>query len=97
MPSSRRAWFGWATVVTRARHGLVIVTIEGEDFILADIGMRMLSPRELATAQGFDARYVLTGTKSQQIARIGNSVCPPVAAAVVGANLGHKRPVVVAA
>ncbi len=86
-----------ATVVTRARHGLVIVTIEGEDFILADIGMRMLSPRELATAQGFDARYVLTGTKSQQIARIGNSVCPPVAAAVVGANLGHKRPVVVAA
>jgi hypothetical protein len=33
---------------------------------------------------------VLTGTKSQRIARIGNSVCPPVAAAVVGANLAPR-------
>ncbi len=86
-----------ATVVTRARHGLVLVTIEGEEYALADIGMRMLQPRELANAQGFDPGYVLTGTKAQQIARIGNSVCPPVAAAIVRANLGPKRSRVAAA
>lgn len=86
-----------STIVSKARHGLVVVTIDGEDYVIVDIGMRMLAPRELANAQGFDAGYTLTGTKSQQIARIGNSVCPPVAAAVVGANLGTKRPGVAAA
>ncbi len=86
-----------ATVVTRARHGLVVVTIEGEEYALADIGMRMLQPRELANAQGFDPGYILTGTKAQQIARIGNSVCPPVAAAIVRANLGPQRSRVAAA
>jgi DNA (cytosine-5)-methyltransferase 1 len=75
-----------ATIVTRARHGLVTVTIDGVDYAIVDIGMRMLEPAELARAQGFDPEYVLTGNKSQQIARIGNSVCPPVAQAVVGAN-----------
>jgi DNA (cytosine-5)-methyltransferase 1 len=79
-----------ATIVTRARHGLVTVTIDGTDYALVDIGMRMLSPRELARAQGFPDDYILTGTKSQQIARIGNSVCPPVAAAIVAANLPRK-------
>lgn len=82
-----------ATIVTRARHGLVTVTIDGVDYAIVDIGMRMLDQRELATAQGFDASYVLTGTKAQQIARIGNSVCPPVAAAVVGANLAPRQAV----
>jgi DNA (cytosine-5)-methyltransferase 1 len=79
-----------ATVVTRARHGLVTVTIDGVDYAVVDIGMRMLEPVELARAQGFDPAYILTGNKSQQIARIGNSVCPPVAAAVVGANLAPR-------
>src|SRR5690606_25214924 len=37
-------------VVTRARHGLVTVTIDGADYVLADIGLRMLEPRELARA-----------------------------------------------
>jgi DNA (cytosine-5)-methyltransferase 1 len=76
-----------ATIVTRARHGLVTVTIDGAEYALVDIGMRMLEPHELAAAQGFPPSYVLTGTKSQRIARIGNSVCPPLAAAIVGANL----------
>jgi DNA (cytosine-5)-methyltransferase 1 len=76
-----------ATVVTKARHGLVTVTIDGAEYAIVDIGMRMLEPRELARAQGFDDSYVLTGTKSQQIARIGNSVCPRLAAAIIGANL----------
>jgi len=75
-------------VVTKARHGLVTVTIDGSDYVLSDVGLRMLTPRELARAQGFPDSYVLEGTKEQQIARVGNSVVPQVAAAIVRANLG---------
>lgn len=77
-------------VVTRARHGLVTVEIDGVDYAIADIGLRMLEPRELARAQGFPDSYVLEGTKAEQIARVGNSVCPDVAAAIVRANLGRE-------
>lgn len=72
------------TITTKHRFGLV--TIAGIDYQIVDIGMRMLTPRELARAQGFPDSYLLTGTKTNQVMRIGNSVCPPVAAAVVGAN-----------
>jgi DNA (cytosine-5)-methyltransferase 1 len=75
------------TIVSKARFGLVTVEMRGEPYVIVDIGMRMLQPRELATAQGFGPDYVLTGTKGEQIARIGNSVCPPLAAAVVAAQL----------
>jgi DNA (cytosine-5)-methyltransferase 1 len=75
------------TVVTRARMGLVTVQVDGEEYALVDIGMRMLTPRELARAQGFSDAYILTGSKANQIARIGNSVCPPVAEALVRAQL----------
>lgn len=51
-----------------------------------DVAMRMLRPRELARAQGFPDSYVLEGSERDQIARIGNSVCPQVAAAIVRAN-----------
>jgi DNA (cytosine-5)-methyltransferase 1 len=81
------------TVTSKDRLGLVTVTIDGEEFVIADIGMRMLQPRELARAQGFPDRYILTGTKSQQVARIGNSVCPQVAAAIVTANLDEEAEV----
>lgn len=74
------------TLVSKARMGLVTVTIQGEEYALVDIGMRMLQPRELARAQGFPDSYILTGTKSEQVARIGNSVCPPVAEALVRAQ-----------
>lgn len=77
-------------VVTRARHGLVTVEIDGVDYAIADIGLRMLEPRELARAQGFPDSYVLRGSKAQQIARIGNSVVPQVAAALVRANIGQE-------
>lgn len=77
-------------VVTRARHGLVTVEIDGVDYAIADIGLRMLEPRELARAQGFPDSYRLEGTKAEQIARIGNSVVPQVAAAIVRANLGRE-------
>lgn len=77
-------------VVTRARHGLVTVTIDGAEFVVADIGLRMLEPRELARAQGFPDSYRLEGSKAAQIARIGNSVVPQIAAALVRANLGRE-------
>jgi len=49
-----------------------------------------LEPRELARAQGFPDSYQLRGSKAAQIARIGNSVCPQVAAAIVAANIGRQ-------
>lgn len=75
------------TVPTKDRFGLVTVTIDGEEFVIVDIGMRMLAPRELARAQGFPDSYVLTGTKTSQTARLGNSVPPQFPAALVAANL----------
>lgn len=79
------------TIVTKARHGLVTVTIGGEEHAIADIGMRMLTPRELARAQGFPDSYRLEGSQKDQIARIGNSVVPQVAAAIVRANAPTAR------
>lgn len=74
------------TITGKDRFGLVTVTIAGELWAIVDIGMRMLTPRELARAQGFDESYILTGTKTSQVARIGNSVPPPLAEAMVRAN-----------
>jgi DNA (cytosine-5)-methyltransferase 1 len=82
------------TVTAQDRFGLV--TVAGVDYQIVDIGMRMLSPRELARAQGFPDSYKLTGTKTNQVARIGNSVCPPIAAAIVRANYKRARKAVVA-
>lgn len=82
------------TLTTRDRLGVVTVTIDGQPYAIADIGMRMLQPRELFLAQGFHPGYRIdvlrpdgkTLTKSQQIRCCGNSVCPPIAAAIVRAN-----------
>lgn len=76
------------TITGKDRFGLVTVAIDGQPYVIVDIGMRMLTPRELARAQGFPDTYVLTGTKTNQVARIGNSVCPQMAAAIVRANVG---------
>jgi len=76
------------TIVSKARFGLVTVDIDGEEYAVTDIGMRMLQPRELARAQGFGDDYQLIGTKTQRVARIGNSVCPPLAQALVEAQFG---------
>jgi site-specific DNA-cytosine methylase len=82
------------TATTKARFGLVTVEIEGEPYVIADIGMRMLTPRELFRAQGFPDSYVIDPivsgkplTKTAQIRLAGNSVCPDVAAALVRANM----------
>lgn len=81
-------------VTTKDRFGLVYV--KGEPFEIADIGMRMLQPRELYRAQGFPDSYVIDPifrgkplTKTAQVKACGNSVCPPMAAALVAANLGQ--------
>ncbi|WP_415877654.1 DNA cytosine methyltransferase [Burkholderia ubonensis] len=81
---------------THDRFGLV--TIHGEDYAIVDIGMRMLTPRELARAQGFPDSYVLDPvvngkplSKSAQVRMIGNSVCPDVAAALIRANFSHEQ------
>ncbi len=73
------------TVKSHELFGLV--TVAGEKYRIADIGLRMLTPRELARAQGFPDSYVLTGSKKIQVAKIGNSVCPPLACALVQANV----------
>lgn len=81
------------TVTAKARFGLV--TIHGETYQIADIGMRMLQPHELFAAQGFPADYDICPdfngkpmTKTAQTELAGNSVCPQVAAALVAANMG---------
>lgn len=80
------------TVTTKDRFALV--TVHGEEYIITDIRMRMLQPRELFNAQGFPADYIIDHdvegnpySKTQQVARCGNAVTPPVAAALVKANL----------
>ncbi|PSH43226.1 DNA methyltransferase [Yersinia pseudotuberculosis] len=80
------------TVTTNDRFGLV--TVEGIDYQIVDIGMRMLQPHELYAAQGFPNWYIIdrdyTGTKyakDKQVARCGNAVPPPFAEALVRANL----------
>lgn len=84
------------TVTTKDRHALVM--IKGEPYEIVDIGMRMLEPHELFAAQGFPADYIHNRTaggkklsKAAQVRMCGNSVCPPVAAALVRANLGQQQ------
>ena len=73
-----------------AKHRFGLVTINGEDYAIADIGLRMLTPRELLRAQfspELAEDYILPQTASNAVAKIGNSVAPLVAAAVVRANI----------
>lgn len=102
-------------VTVKARFAVVTVTIDAVTYVIVDIGLRMLKPRELARAQGFPDSYVLDPvvrkflrgkwverplTIAEQISAIGNSVCPPVARALVAANqpdLCNWQPEVLAA
>lgn len=83
------------TVTTRDRFGLV--TVHGLAHVIADIRMRMLTPRELSRAQGFPETYLLdaphhgvTLSKTAQVRMVGNSVCPPLAAAIVRAQFAQS-------
>lgn len=81
------------TVVGHDRHGLVTVMLDGTPWVIADIGMRMLKPRELARGNGFPDWYVIERgadgkpvTQQAQVAMIGNSVPPDFARALLQAN-----------
>lgn len=80
------------TVTARDRFGLV--TIEGVDYRIVDIGLRMLEPKELYGCQGFPDDYIIDRDcdgklypRAEQVRRCGNAVCPPIPTALVRANL----------
>lgn len=80
------------TIPTHDRFGLV--TIQGVDYQIVDIGLRMLEPKELYGCQGFPDDYIIdhdysgkSYPRSEQVKRCGNAVCPPIPAAMVRANL----------
>lgn len=80
------------TIPTKDRFGLV--TVHGEDYRITDIGMRMLQPRELFNAQGFPEEYIIDRDwkgnlypKTQQVAKVGNSVSPNIPAHLASVNV----------
>lgn len=80
------------TIPTHDRFGLV--TIQGIDYQIVDIGLRMLEPKELYGCQGFPKDYIIdhdhegkSYSRAEQVKRCGNAVCPPIPAALVKANL----------
>ena len=80
------------TIPTHDRFGLV--TIQGVDYQIVDIGLRMLEPKELYGCQGFPEDYIIdrdysgkSYPRSEQVKRCGNAVCPPLPAAMVRENL----------
>jgi DNA (cytosine-5)-methyltransferase 1 len=73
---------------------ILLLVINGENCFICDIGMRMLVPRELYNAHGFPRDYIIDVDykgnmypNNKQVARCGNSVPPPLAEAMVRANL----------
>jgi DNA (cytosine-5)-methyltransferase 1 len=84
------------TITTKDLLALVTVMIRGVPYVIVDIGLRMLIPRELYRAQGFREHYIIDYghdgrkfTKDQQVRMVGNSVPPDVIAAIYSANLGE--------
>ncbi len=80
------------TVTPRDRFGLV--TVDGTEYQIVDIGLRMLEPKELYGCQGFPDDYIIDRdysgkaySRTEQVKRCGNAVCPPIPAAMVRANL----------
>ncbi|EEY78931.1 C-5 cytosine-specific DNA methylase [Acinetobacter calcoaceticus RUH2202] len=81
------------TLTTKDRLALVTVWVKGEPWVIIDIKMRMLYPRELYTAQGFPLSYIIDRghdgkplTKTEQVHMCGNSVSPEPMAAIARAN-----------
>lgn len=82
-----------ATITTKDRLALVTVTIAGTPYVIVDIGLRMLEPRELYRAQDFPESYIIDRghdgrqfSKSAQVRMVGNSVNPVDAADFLSAN-----------
>lgn len=88
------------TITTKDRYGLVgvLVNIDGEQYMIADIFLRMLKPEELKVMQGFPKDYIIDRDyrwqkypSSEQTKRIGNSVVPVMAKVLVEANCGYLK------
>ena len=89
-----------ATITTKDRFGLVnvVLSINGEKYIIKDIFLRMLKPEELKLMQGFPEDYIIDRDinfkpypSKEQVARIGNSVVPIMAQRLVEANCGYLK------
>lgn len=84
------------TITTRDRLALVTVRVRGTPYVIVDIGIRMLTPRELYRAQGFGDNYIIDFghdgrkfPKSKQVKMVGNSVPPNVIEAIYRANVSE--------
>jgi len=82
------------TITTLDRFA--VVNVEKREYVIQDVLMRMLQPRELYLCQGFRPGYIIDRcadgtpiTKTEQVRMVGNSVCPPLAEALVRANCAH--------
>ena len=82
-----------------AENEVLLLNISAEWYYISDIGLRMLTPRELYNAMGFPPDYIIDRdihgrpiSRKDQVARCGNAVCPPLAAAVVRANCPELCP-----
>lgn len=78
------------TITTKDRLALVTVIYRGMPYLIVDIKLRMLKPKELYSAQGFDKDYKFTHghdgrafTVAEQVRMVGNSVSPYPGAALV--------------
>lgn len=89
-----------ATITTKDRFGLVnvLIEIDGEQYILKDIFLRMLKPEELKLMQGFPEDYIIDRDYNwkpypiaKQVARIGNSVVPIMAQILVESNCPYLK------
>ncbi len=81
------------TITTKDRLALVTVYIKGTPYVIVDICLRMLKPRELYRAQGFPDTYIIDRghdgrrfTITAQTRMCGNSVSPLPMAALAAAN-----------
>lgn len=87
-----------ATITTKDRFGLVTVLIRGKRYMITDIFLRMLKPEELKVMQGFPKDYIIDRDyrwrqypTAEQVKRIGNSVVPIMAKALVEANCPYLK------
>jgi DNA (cytosine-5)-methyltransferase 1 len=76
---------------------VLIFKVRGVWYFISDIGLRMLTPRELYNAQGFPPDYIIElkyngkpYSKAKQVSNVGNSVCPALPYVLVKANLPYS-------
>ena len=88
-----------STSTTKDRLALVTVWLQGPPYVVVDIQLRMLTPRELYNANGFPRTYIIDRghdgrvfSKSTQVRMCGNAVPPPLGRAVIEANWNSLVP-----